>query len=185
MLLSEMKMPLDMKMKPILRSTAVLLVELAVILSCLAGCSDSREPSVDMDQLRSAMTEACGNAQYLETVGSFSEEAENSFSYLCDFDYSRVREYYFCYSGSGDADEATGVLLKDSGDAAELKRSLERHISQRERLFEQYAPEKAHYFDSAVIKVSGSIVFMAVGDDARAMANACLSVLNDSGSQGR
>ena len=141
-------------------ATAVL-----TIMILLSGCTKQDNTSVEINTLKDAMLEKFGADTEMTMVDSSFENADELFSYVCDIDYSLVKDYFLSYSTLGKADEIAVAML-ESEDAAKLaEESFKNHLNSRKKLFRQYSPEELERTDNAVIFTSGNYAVLIIADN--------------------
>ena len=143
------------------------MILLVVIMLC-TGCSQrtSVQPKVNLKELQEKMLSATENLPKMESITEKTEDANELFAYLSDFPYEKVQEFFFLYSGDSDraAYEIAVIQVKDENDRRELKESLEKHLENRKRMFQTYAPDQVALVEKAVITESGSYVALIISD---------------------
>lgn len=151
--------------------------------AALAGCgggsgSSTTTPSADMEALQQALLAADPSLPEMLSVTSEVEDAKRLFTYLSDFDYEKVEGYLLSYSSSGTADEIAVVAVKDPADADEAKASLEKHKSDRLKLFQTYGPEEAARVEKGLVFTEGPYAVLIICDSAEKVMDAFTGYLD-------
>lgn len=136
-------------------STIALCIALGVsVAACGSGSKDketenagivteTEKEKISMKDLCDAMSAADDSLPDMITVKDTDEEAEDTFAYLSDFEYSKVQRYFMSYaSEDGNTQELAVIEVKDKKDVQDAEDSLKKHQESRIKLFEQYEPEK-------------------------------------------
>ncbi len=153
-----------------------LAVVLCVLPALAAGCGSAPDggvpaessadgesaDAVDLEAMREAMLAADTTLPGMAVATGGDENAELNFGSFSDFDYSRVRDYFYAYAMDGRAEEIAVIELNDQGDAAALMATLKEHLEDRRGALLEYSPDQVSLIDHAVLKQKGSCVAMIV-----------------------
>lgn len=143
-----------------------ILLSLCMLL-CVCGCGktasmEPSSPAADMRTLQESMLAADMTLPRMLVVTSEDDRAEVNFTAFSDFDYSKVRSYFYAYAADGGAQEIVVVELKDASDAAMLMDSYHEHLKLRQGGLSEYAPDQLPMVEHAVIKQKGNLVAMII-----------------------
>lgn len=142
---------------------------LAVLLAAvsLAGCGSglSGTDNISIKDLQEAMLSADSSLPPMETVCGRDEDGQVTFTYLCDFDYDRVEDYFYSYAAEGTAHEIAVVDLKDPSDAALLMKDLKTHVESRKGTMENYSPDQVEMVENYVLLRKGSCIALIICDN--------------------
>jgi hypothetical protein len=144
---------------------AVLFVA-AMLCTLMTACAKrgKTEAAVNLEDLQTDMLAADDSFPEMKSVSSSSDGAEELFSYLSDYDYTKIDGYFLSYSAAGLADEVAVVRMKSSGDADSMVDSLKKHVEGRVKLYNTYQPEQATRADKALLFASGSYAVLIISD---------------------
>lgn len=146
---------------------------MAAVLLLLSACGGPQSgQGTDPIALGKSLTEQAEGLPVMSVMSSDDERGEELFPYLSDLDYDKTDGYYFAYAKDGTAEEIAVIRLKDAGDAAEAKASLERHVETRLGMFRVYGPDQAPLVEDARISTAGSLVALVICGDADAVVAA-------------
>ena len=148
------------------RWLCLLTAALLALCLCACGSSPTESKTLDMTALQTQLLEKADQLPEMQSVSSADSEASSLFSYLSTLDYDKVAGYLLSYSSSGTADEIALVQVKDSADLDAAKQSLEEHLQQRQRLFQQYSPAEAKRAEDALLYTRGDCVVLLICDQA-------------------
>lgn len=140
---------------------------MAVVLSLgtLVGCAGtSAESPVDAVTLGKAVAEADTTLPEMTTNTSEGEDAELSFSAVCNVDYSRVEGYYHSFATDGTAPEIIVVIAKDTTDVTAILTGIKDHVATRKGTMEEYSPEQVATVEKAVITYKGRYIACFISD---------------------
>lgn len=155
-------------MKKIKRFVAgVLCVAMVAALAACGGSDGSASDAqvkIGAKELGEQMAEADGGLPDMTTITSDDKDADLNFTSLCDFDYDKVDSYWYSYAADGSASEMSVVILKDSGDAAELMKSLKQHVQDREGTMANYSPDQVQLVDNYILKNEGKYVTLIISE---------------------
>lgn len=136
---------------------------LAAMLLMLAACGGPAEGrNVDPVALGQTLLEQARDLPAMSVVTGQDEKGKGLFPYLSDLSYDKVEGYYFAYAAGGTAEEIAVIYLKDGGDGAEARASLERHLEDRLGIFRVYNPEQVPAVENARILVEGNMVALMI-----------------------
>lgn len=121
--------------------------------------------SINLEELASTIESSAGKLPDMSTYCTEDKDAEDWFNYLCDFDYSKVEDYYIAYSSSGTAEEIFLIRLKDSEDCTYAELSLHNRIKSRTATFDQYQPEEVAKLGNAIVTSNGNYVALLICQD--------------------
>jgi len=122
-----------------------------------------------MYDLQMAMLAADSTLPKMSSVNGSTENAEKLFSYLSDFPYEKVEDFFLAYSSEGKADEVAVIALKNAADAAEAKQTLKKHTENRIKLYQQYEPSQVERVQKALIFTSGKYVGLIICNNSPAV----------------
>lgn len=120
---------------------------------------------ISLQDLTYKIEQAGGKLPKMDCYNTSSKDAEDWFHYLCDFDYSKVDDYYISYASNGSAEEIFLIKLKNSEDSTYAELSLHDRIKSRATTFDQYAPKEAAKLSHAVITSNGNYVALLICED--------------------
>ena len=150
-------------MKNIIK-TALCILTAALVFSSCTSAGDS--PQISMYDLRNAMIQGVefGDMTY---VSSSDGDAEKSFGYLSDMDYSKIESFFMYYASDGakSADEIAVITVKDGEDPAEALSSLKDHLEYRKSLYRNYGADQLPKLERAVTVSRGNCAALIVCDD--------------------
>lgn len=151
----------------------VLILLLIGLCSCGNNQSDSKEAktsekTVDIKALITSMTEVAGKLPSMDTFTSEDKDAQSTFEYLCDFDYTKVKSFRITYSSEATADEIFIIELKDSKDIEDAKKALEDRKETRHTAFNTYLPSEVKRVDDGLITTYGQYVALVICDTPQA-----------------
>lgn len=151
--------------------TLVLLLLLIGLCACNKTQAEQKEATdktVDTKALITSMTKAAGKLPAMDTFTSEDEDAQSTFEYLCDFDYSRVNSFRITYSSEATADEIFIIELKDAKDVEEVKEALSDRKQTRHTAFNTYLPSEVKRVDDGLITSYGKYVALVICDTPQA-----------------
>ena len=93
------------------------------------GSSQSSEVFADMFELSQKMLKADDTLPIMMTVSNDEDKDGQKFRQHCDFDFSKVKSYFWSYEETGKPYEIAAVELKDSSATEALKASLDKHLT--------------------------------------------------------
>ena len=91
--------------------------------------SQSSEVFADMLKKKKKMLKADDTLPIMMTVSNDEDKEGQKFRQHCDFDYSKVKSYFWSYEETGKPYEIAAVELKDISDSDALKASLNKHLT--------------------------------------------------------
>lgn len=144
-----------------LRNIMLLICTLLLV----TGCQKSETTlKIDLNALLEEMKNCGADWPQMELVSSNDEDGEEMFSYLADFPYDKVKDYFFFYStdSSRAGYEVAVVGLKSEKDKNALKEAIKEHVEYRVRTFETYAPDQVVLMENAAIVERGPYVALFV-----------------------
>ena len=146
----------------------------AVFILCAVSCGKKEEtdPMVSMYDLRVMMLGADETLPEMKSVSSSDADAESLFSYLSDFDYSKVEGFFLSYAVEGDSYEIAVVALRDEGDVTAMKESIEKHVAGRVELYKNYKPDQVSRAETAKVAICGRYVALVMCDKVDAVLDA-------------
>lgn len=108
------------------------IIAIALLLAgalALASCANQNSKTVfaDMFELSQKMLTADETLPIMMTVSSDEDNAEQKFKKHCDFDYSKVKSYFWSYEETGMPYEIAVIELKNESDSEALANSLKSH----------------------------------------------------------
>lgn len=141
----------------------------ALIISMLlmAACGSKPESdgvTVDLKALQEDMLGADTTLPEMTKVTNEDDDAELSFSYLSDLEYSLADSYFYAYASDGTAPEIAVVKVKDSQDVVTMMDSLKQHIESRKGTFQEYAPEQVALVEKAVLVHQGNYIALIISE---------------------
>lgn len=144
------------------------LLTAALLALCLCACGNAPAGSktIDMAALQTQLLEKADKLPEMQSVSSADSEASSLFSYLSTLEYDKVAGFLLSYAASGTADEIALIQVKDSADLDAAKKSLDDHLQQRQRLFQQYSPAEAKRAENALLYTRGDCVVLLICDQA-------------------
>ena len=148
------------------------LAALLLLLTACGGPEGGAGRDVDPIALGERLCQQAQDLPAMDTVTSDGADGEGLFRYLSDLSYDRVAGYYFAYARGGTAEEIAVIRLKDSGDGAQARASLERHLEDRLGIFRVYDPEQVAAVEQGQIVVAGDLVALLVCQNAGQLAQA-------------
>lgn len=134
--------------------------------------------AVDLKDLFTSVKNASGALPEMCSFSTLDKDAEDCFRCLCDFDYSKVEDYYISYSSSGTAEEIFLIKLKNSEDSTYAKLSLHNRIKSRSATFDQYQPGECSKLGKAIIASKGNYVALLICPDGYSAKQAFESYLS-------
>ncbi|MDO5294961.1 MAG: DUF4358 domain-containing protein [bacterium] len=144
-----------------------LLTLLAITLtSCGSHTSaSSSAQNISLETLNQYITKEAGNLPEMSTYTSESQDAEDWFNYLCDFDYSKIDQYFISYSSSGSAEEIFLLKVKNEADVPYAVKALENRITARTSTFEMYLPAEVSKLSSGTVVSKGNYIALLICPD--------------------
>lgn len=127
--------------------------------------ASSSAPTISLQTLNETITKNAGNLPEMATYTSQSEDAEDWFNYLCDFNYSKIDQYYISYSSSGSAEEIFLLKVKNEADVPFAVNALQNRITSRTSTFKMYLPAEVSKLSSAVVVSKGNYVALLICPD--------------------
>ncbi len=151
-------------MKKKLAIYIMLLLATCSLLSC--GKSDDKkednDKTVDTKQVIDAMVKEAGELPEMSTFTSTDENAQDSFTFLCDLDYEKVEDFIITYSSEAAADEIFIIHVKDKADMVAAKTALDNRIETRKTAFNTYMPSEVSKIENAKIVQSGRYIALVI-----------------------
>ncbi|MBE6990421.1 MAG: DUF4358 domain-containing protein [Ruminococcaceae bacterium] len=155
------------------RSATKRLLPLALAAALLlTGCGGHRNNTVSMAGLQENMLAAAPSLPEMVSVSDETENAPELFGYLSDLDYGKVEHFFLSYSAKGLADEIAVITVKNGSDVSAAEQSLQRHLADRTRLYEQYQPDQLQRVEGAQIFTRDQYAVLIVCDEADAVRDA-------------
>ena len=140
---------------------------LMISMLLLAACGSSQESevvTVDLKTLQEEMLAADTTLPEMTKATNEDSDAELSFSYLTDLEYSLADSYFYAYASDGTAPEIAVIKVKDSQDVVTMMDSLKEHIKSRKGTFQEYAPEQVELVEKAVLVHQGNYIAMIISE---------------------
>lgn len=160
-----------------MKKLGLLVILLLSMLLVFASCSDKDEEE-DAENVENGGKYT--SMEIFETVSSAmkdmpdmitstdeDEGAEDIFLIFSELEYDKVKDYVFCYSSEGYADEIIVVQVKDNADAKEVKEDLEERLESRKSTFATYNAEEGTKFNAATVLSKGNYVSLLIGNQAQ------------------
>ena len=149
--------------KYMLLGTVVLLLLLSFC-SCTNKENGNNEAAktADMNVLIENMTKAAGTLPDMTTYTSSETDAESTFDYLCELDYSKINSFIITYSSEASAEELFLMELKDAKDIDAAKLALQKRIKTRRTAFNTYLPAEVSKIDKAQITSYGKYISLII-----------------------
>ena len=160
------------------RGLAAALTALLLLLTACGGPEAGGGQTVDPVALGEALFQQARDLPEMDVVTGEDERGAELFSYLSDLPYDKVAGYYFAYARGGTAEEIAVLRLRDSGDGAQARASLERHREKRLGIFRVYGPEQAAAVESGRILVAGEMVALLICENTDELAAAFQQALD-------
>ena len=135
-------------------------------------------PEVDILPIQSAMLDAAPSLPEMTTVNSNDTDAEYSFAYLSEIGYEKVDSYFLSFADTPVADEIAVVRMRSGEDTKDMKKSLEKHLSDRISLFSTYAKDELARLEAAEIFTEGNYAVLIICDDSRAVKDAFIKAIS-------
>ncbi|MBO6108071.1 MAG: DUF4358 domain-containing protein [Eubacterium sp.] len=137
----------------------------------MTGCGSDQGSDVQIDMKAVVEEMKATDTEMPETtmVDETSESAEETFSVLCDFDYSKIEKFVYLYSETGSPEEVAVILCREKASVGDLMKALQTHIDKRRATFEQYSPEEVAVVENAVLTFEGKYVLLAIAPKSGAM----------------
>lgn len=110
-----------------------------------------------------------------EKLKDVSDRGLKRYYGLNEADYDGVMMYVSTSSMS--AEEVLLIRAKNTEQAQELERAIEKRIGERKDVFDGYAPEQVKILEEAEKSVRGTYVFLAVSPDAAKYREAFVNAL--------
>lgn len=113
--------------------------------------------------------------------GSEDENAQETFEYLCDANYSDVEDYYISYSTDAKNSPAQEILVirfSDENKAKEGVDFLQRRVEQRKSQFMTYKPDALPVLNKAIVSQNKCFAVLIVCDDASAGEKAFIKAID-------
>ena len=126
---------------------------------------------MDLKPLEKTIQATLGQAK-LSLADSSMDDAKELFSNISDIDYGKIGQYFILYSSKGTSDEIVVVELKDSQDIQKMEESLRKHLENRKKLFENYAPSQVKNIDGAKLFSVGNYTVLVICENATAVKEA-------------
>lgn len=160
---------------------------MCAVLSAFAACSgdenksesDSKSESVvsatkeiDFDTLKDDMLAADKSLPAMSHAGSDDENGEELFTYLAEYDYEYVEEYFFSYASMGTAEEIAVIRLCDEEHAKDCADAVKEHVENRIIQFETYDPTQVPRCEEAVVFYNDAYVVLIICDNDDAVKDA-------------
>ena len=147
------------------------LITAALLLSSCTRAADTAQ--ISMYDLKNAMVQSTefGDMTY---VSSSDSDAEKSFGYLSDMDYSKIDSFFMYYASDGakSADEIAVISVRDGKDTGEALNSLKDHLEYRKSLYRNYGADQLPKLNRAVTVSKGNCVALIICDDISAVREA-------------
>lgn len=171
----------------IIKKTILLVLLLTACMVLLAGCSKDKddedkknndsdnkvtETTVDMKQLKEDMLAADSSIPEMSVVYGSDENGSDLFSYLAEYNYENVEDYYFAYATAGTAEEVAVIRLKDNDSAEDCLKAVQAHVESRIIQFETYDPSQVERCEGAVVFSNENYVVLIISDNDEAVKEA-------------
>lgn len=144
----------------------------AMMLLSLWGCGSSRNETVSMFDLRTAMLDAAPSLPEMRSVSDSDTDAAGLFAHLSDMDYGKVERFFLSYSATGLADEIAVIAVKDTADVKAAADSLRSHLEGRAMLYEQYKPDQLQRVQNALVFTREQYAVLIVCEEQNAVEKA-------------
>ncbi|MEA4832938.1 hypothetical protein SDC9_97310 [bioreactor metagenome] len=143
----------------------------SILMCFLFSCAPDNTAAVSLYDLQKTMLAADSLLPEMSSVNGSAEDASEMFTYLSNMPYNKVENYFLAYSSEGKADEIAVITVKNSADIEEAKKSLDEHVKNRIKLYEQYDPTQLERVNKALIFTSGKFAVLIISDNAAAVRN--------------
>lgn len=127
--------------------------------------SVSTEASVDMKELEASMVGADDTIPTMSVVYGSDDNGPDLFSYLADYDYENVEDYFFAYAAAGTAEEVAVVRLKSESAAKDCLAAVKKHVESRVIQFKTYDPSQVERCEAAVTFSNENYVVLIISDN--------------------
>lgn len=154
-----------------MRKVGSVMLSLCICLWLLIGCTNQQVESINLKPLEKTIQTVIGQAE-LSLADSSMDDAKELFSNISDIDYKKIGQYFILYSSKGTSDEIVVVELKDSQDTQKMEESLRKHLENRKKLFENYAPSQVENIDGAKLFSVGNYTVLVICKNATAVKEA-------------
>lgn len=154
-----------------MRKIGSVILFFGICLCLLVGCTSSQVEYMDLKPLEKTIQATLGQAK-LSLADSSMDDAKELFSNISDIDYGKIGQYFILYSSKGTSDEIVVVELKDSQDIQKMEESLRKHLENRKKLFENYAPSQVKNIDGAKLFSVGNYTVLVICENATAVKEA-------------
>lgn len=158
-----------MKMKK--TTSKIIALGLALII-CLASCGGDPDKNISLYDMQKAMVDAGNSFPEMITVNNNDSDAQKNFTYICDFDYSKIDGYFLSYSKEGLADEIVVIRTNKSNDVTDALSGLKEHVEDRIKLYDQYEPEQAIRARNAITFTKENYAVLIISEDSKDIRDA-------------
>ncbi|MGN0166159.1 MAG: DUF4358 domain-containing protein [Lachnospiraceae bacterium] len=131
------------------------------------GDKQNTEKSVDLKDLEEAMLAADTTLPEMSKVFGSDENGPDLFSYLAEYDYEKVEDYFLTYAATGTAEEIAVIRLKDKDDAKDCLKAVEKHVEGRIIQFNTYDPSQVERCEAAVVFSNENYVVLIICDNSK------------------
>ncbi|MBR3645172.1 MAG: DUF4358 domain-containing protein, partial [Lachnospiraceae bacterium] len=145
-----------------------ILIVMGMLVLAFAGCKkeiveEYKGPNIDVKQTYEEMKSAVELSQ-IDEESSQDDEDGSTFEMLFDgFDYSNVKEYYYCSAADGKPDEIAIIKVKDDKVAQDLKKAVQKHKETKVDAFSTYEPKYVEIVENGLVVAKDNYVMYAVG----------------------
>lgn len=174
-----------------MKKIALLLALLTVCTAILAACDKaeetgdgaakgneptvSAEKKVDMKNLKEDMLAKDSSLPEMSVVYGSDENGPDLFSYLAEYEYDNVEDYFFAYAAAGTAEEVAVIRLKDAKNAQECLAAVQKHVESRIIQFKTYDPSQVERCENAIVFSNDVYVVLIISDGQKDIKDAFYS----------
>lgn len=141
-----------------------------VLMACTLGCNKQAQDEeykgieIDVKQTYEDMKNAVELPEMFEESSETDEDGSSFESLFDGYDYSGVKEYYYCSAQEGTPEEIAIIKVKDDKEADKLKKIVKSHMEARAAAYATYDPQYVDVVNEGVVAAKENYVMYAVGD---------------------
>ncbi len=165
-------------MKKTVSLIAFLLICVTAFAGCAAGKAQKPEtPAMDSAAVCDSLVKAAASEHEITTVNNTTENAEELFKYVSEYDYTKVKAWFMAYESTGLAEEIVVIQTASARDASDVLETLKTHVQNRISLYRNYAPESVKAMEDALVFTEDSYAVLIASPNQDAVKEAFLKAI--------
>ncbi len=138
---------------------AAIMMATLMLLFLMGGCSSGQTKEIDINQVANDLKNE------ITYTDELSKLTDDMFDSVYKIDRSLVKQAIAYTSSGATAEEIVAIEMNQAEDVKTAETALKDRIQYQKDGYSDYGPAEVPKLDNAVIKSSGTYIFMSVSDD--------------------